>query len=51
MRNQSQLEEWLKEVDSFTYIGSVFDTGGTDVDVVARIGKARAAFNMLRNIR
>ena len=43
--------EQLEEVDSFTYLGSVIDKeGGTDVDVRARIGKARAAFNMLGNI-
>ncbi|XP_078357393.1 uncharacterized protein LOC144642296 [Oculina patagonica] len=43
--------EQLEEVDSFTYLGSVIDKGGgTDVDVGARIGKARAAFNMLKNI-
>ena len=43
--------EQLEEVDSFTYLGSVIDKeGGTDVDVGARIGKARAAFNMLGNI-
>jgi len=41
----------LEEVDSFTFLGSVIDKeGGTDVDVGARIGKARAAFNMPRNI-
>ena len=40
--------EWLEEVDSFTYLGSVIDKeGDTDVDVGARIGKARTAFNML----
>ena len=43
--------EQLEEVDSFTYLGSVIDKeGGTDVDVGVRIGKARAAFNMLGNI-
>ena len=43
--------EQLEEVDSFTYLGSVIDKGGgTDVDVGARISKARAAFNMLGNI-
>ena len=41
----------IKEVDSFVYLGSVVDPqGGTDRDVVARIGKARAAFIMLKNI-
>ena len=44
--------EQLEEVDSFTYLGSVIDKqGSTDVDVAARIGKARVAFNMLKNIR
>jgi len=38
-------------VDSLTYLGGVIDKeGGTNVDVGARIGKARAAFNMARNI-
>ena len=36
---------------SFVYLGSVVDQqGGTDRDVTARIGKARAAFVMLKNI-
>ena len=36
---------------SFTYLGSVINiTGGTDEDVLARIGKARSAFNILGNI-
>ena len=35
--------EQLEEVDSSKYLGSVIDKeGGTDVDVEARIGKARA---------
>ena len=43
--------EPIKEVQSFTYLGSVVDKqGGTDRDVVSRIGKARAAFIMLKNI-
>ena len=43
--------ERLEGVDSFTYRGSVTDKqGGTDVDVAARIGKARVALNMLKNI-
>ena len=43
--------EALEEVDSFTYLGSVLDNkGGTDADVRIRIGKARAAFNQLKNI-
>ena len=41
----------LEEVDSFTYLGSIVDKqGGTDMDAGARIGKARAAFIMLKNI-
>ena len=45
--NRNQLEE----VQSFTYLGSIIDQqGGTDADVKARIGKARAAFIQLNNI-
>ena len=41
----------LEEVESFTYLGSIFNQqGGTDADVKARIGKARAAFIQLKNI-
>ena len=41
----------LEEVQSFTYLGSKIDRlGGTDADVKARIGKARTAFTLLRNI-
>ena len=43
--------ERLEEVDSFTYLGSIINIqGGTDADVKSRIGKARTAFVMLRNI-
>ena len=43
--------EPIREVDSFIYPGSAVDRqGGTDRDVTARIGKARAAFVMLKNI-
>ena len=36
------------DVSLFTYLGSIVNTnGGTDEDVKARIGKARAAFNTL----
>ena len=43
--------EALEEVDNFTYLGSIMDKqGGTDADVKVRIGKARAAFNQLKNI-
>ena len=38
-------------MESFVYLGSVVNhQGGTDRDVTARIGKARAAFVMLKNI-
>jgi hypothetical protein len=41
----------LEEVQSFTYLGSIIDQqGGTEADVKARIGKARAAFIQLKNI-
>ena len=43
--------EPIKEVESFTYLGSIIDKeGGTDRDVAARIGKARGAFVMLKNV-
>ena len=43
--------EPIREVDSFTYLGSAVDKqGGTDRDVTARIGKARAAFIKFKNI-
>ena len=50
--HQSQLVESLSgEVESFVYLGSMVNQqGGTDRDVTARIGKARAAFVMLKNI-
>ncbi|KAK7112347.1 hypothetical protein V1264_011816 [Littorina saxatilis] len=42
--------EPIREVESFVYLGSVIDRqGGTDRDVAARTGKARAAFIMLKN--
>ena len=41
----------LEDVTSFTYLGSVINiTRGTDEDVLARIGKARSAFNTLTSI-
>ena len=44
-------EEPIREVESFVYLGSVVDQrGGTDRDVTARIGKARAPFAMFKNI-
>ncbi|KAK7091315.1 hypothetical protein V1264_009011 [Littorina saxatilis] len=43
--------EPIREVESFVYLGSVIDRqGGTDRDVAARTGKARAAYIMLKNI-
>ncbi|VDO64584.1 unnamed protein product [Schistosoma margrebowiei] len=43
--------ETLKDVESFTYLGSIIDEqGGSDVDVKARIGKVRVAFLQLNNI-
>ena len=43
--------EPIMEVNSFTYLGSIIDKeGGTDNDVMARIGKARTAFIILKNI-
>ena len=41
----------IQEVDSFTYLGSTIDhQGGTDSDVLAKVGKARVAFIILKNI-
>ena len=41
----------LEDVEEFTYLGSTVDnTGGTDKDVKARIGKARTAFTLLGKI-
>ena len=43
--------ETLEEVETFKYLGSIVDKqGGSDADVKARIGKARAAFLQLKNI-
>ncbi|VDP42725.1 unnamed protein product [Schistosoma margrebowiei] len=43
--------EDLDDVKTFTYSGSIIDGhGGSDTDVKARIGKARAAYLQLRNI-
>ncbi|CAH8523239.1 unnamed protein product [Schistosoma haematobium] len=43
--------ETLEDVESFTYLGSIVDRhGGSDADVKARIGKARAASLQLKNI-
>ncbi|VDO94388.1 unnamed protein product [Schistosoma margrebowiei] len=50
--NQITLDrEDLKDVKTFTYLGSIIDEqGGSDADVKARIGKARAAYLQLKNI-
>ena len=41
----------LEDIHSFTYLGSVIDTrGGTDQDIRIRIGKAAAAFGMLKDV-
>ena len=41
----------LDEVQAFSYLGSIIDkNGGTDADVRARIGKARAVYLQLKNI-
>ena len=43
--------EGFEEVETFRYLGSIVDTrGGTEADVKTRIGKARAAFHILRNV-
>ncbi|CAH8547321.1 unnamed protein product [Schistosoma margrebowiei] len=43
--------EDLEDVKTFTYLGSIIDEhGGSDADVKARIGKARAAYLQPKNI-
>ncbi|VDO77660.1 unnamed protein product [Schistosoma margrebowiei] len=43
--------EDLEDVKTFTYLGSIIDEQvGSDADMKARIGKARAAYLQLRNI-
>ncbi|VDP31752.1 unnamed protein product [Schistosoma curassoni] len=42
----------LKDVKTFTYLGIITDElGGSDADVEARIGKAKAVYLQLKNIR
>nr|KAG5712555.1 hypothetical protein BaRGS_011529 [Batillaria attramentaria] len=49
--NISKTEEDIKEVDKFTYLGSVVSKdGGTDEDIKSRTNKARHAFRTLRPI-
>ena len=44
-------DDLLEEVNSFTYLGSAVDSqGGTEADVKARIGKARALSLQLKNV-
>ena len=44
--------EDIENVTSFTYLGSVIAVdGGTERDMLARIGKARTAFLLLRPAR
>ncbi|VDO82920.1 unnamed protein product [Schistosoma curassoni] len=44
--------EDLKDVKTFTYLGSIIDEhGGFDADVKVRISIARAAYSQLKNIR
>ncbi|VDP49901.1 unnamed protein product [Schistosoma curassoni] len=41
----------LEDVKTFTYLGSIIgEHGGSDADVKARIGKARAEYLQLKNI-
>ncbi|VDO84160.1 unnamed protein product [Schistosoma margrebowiei] len=43
--------EDLEDLKTFTYLSSIIDEhGGSDADVKARIGKARAAYLQLENI-
>ncbi|VDP57255.1 unnamed protein product [Schistosoma curassoni] len=43
--------EALKDVEYFTYLGSIIDKqGGPHADVKVRIGKAKTAFQQLKNI-
>ena len=43
--------EAIDEVEDFTYLGSnISKDGGSDRDVLARIGKARTAFAILRPV-
>ncbi|VDP68344.1 unnamed protein product [Schistosoma curassoni] len=42
--------EDLEDVNTFTYLGSIIEQGGSDADMKARISRARAAYLQLRNI-
>ncbi|VDP83263.1 unnamed protein product [Schistosoma curassoni] len=49
--NRITIDEYLEDVKTFTNLGSIIDEhGGSDADVNARIGKARAAYLQLKNI-
>ncbi|VDP44151.1 unnamed protein product [Schistosoma margrebowiei] len=51
-RTQQQMQqEDLEDVKTFTYLSSIIgEHGGSDADVKAQIGKARAAYLQLKNI-
>ncbi|VDP00251.1 unnamed protein product [Schistosoma margrebowiei] len=42
--------ETLEDIKTFTYLGSIDEHGGSDADVKARIGKARAVYLQVKNI-
>ncbi|VDP26111.1 unnamed protein product [Schistosoma mattheei] len=49
--NPITLDRDLEDVNTSTYMGSIIDVhSGSDADVKARIGKARAAHLQLKNI-
>ncbi|VDO49988.1 unnamed protein product [Schistosoma margrebowiei] len=49
--NPVAIYEDLEDIKSFTYLGSIIDEhGGSDADVKARIGKARATYLQFKNI-
>ncbi|VDP60636.1 unnamed protein product [Schistosoma curassoni] len=49
--NQITIDGDLEDVNTFTYLGSIIDKqGGSDADMKARIGKARAVYLQLKDI-
>ncbi|VDP42272.1 unnamed protein product [Schistosoma curassoni] len=49
--NPITIDEDLEDVKTFTYLGSIIvEHGGSDADVKARIGKARAVYLQLKDI-
>jgi hypothetical protein len=54
MNNKESLcihSETIERVTQFAYLGSIIDnTGGTEADITARIGKAQTAFSVLNKI-